>query len=144
MAARKSREYAIQHGGDGVRMTVLCFMVFTASVAFAAAKSWTPADNQIAELEASVRLEKLPGWLPSEAPSLARYDRYYAGSTVEGKKVILGEFVVPEDPGHAPGIHIVANKDEFPRIEGGGCTIVNVIYSPTRHKVISIWCNGAI
>lgn len=127
-----------------MRTITLVFMALAASMAFAAPKSWTPANTQIAELESSVSLENLHDWASSGSPSLPRYERFYAGSVSNGKKVIRGEFVIPEGPGHQPGIHIVTNKDEFPVIEGGGCTIVNVIYSPTQRKVISIWCNGAI
>lgn len=127
-----------------MKTAVLVPMVLAVSVAFAAPKNWAPTGTQIAELESIVRLEDLHDWDPSGSPSLARYERFYAGSVLNRKRVIRGEFVIPEVTGHQPGIHIVANKDEFPVIEGGGCTVIEVIYSPTQRKVISAWCNGAI
>jgi len=127
-----------------MKTTVLVLMVLSVSVAFAAPKKWTPTDTQVAELESTVRLENLHDGAQSASPSLAKYERFYAGSVLDRRMVILGEFLIPEITGHQPGIHIVVNKDEFPVIEGGGCTVIHVIYSPTQRKVISTLCNGAI
>ena len=127
---------------EGVTVTAL---FLTASVAaLASPKSWTPAWNQIAELESSVRLEKLPGGNAGGSSSLAGYERFYTGSGSKGRKVILGEFVLPTSPGQHPGIHIVTSTDKFPQVEGGGCTIIHLVYSVPKSAILSIDCNGSI
>lgn len=125
-------------------MTVLFFSALAASVAFPSPNNWTPANTQIAEMETSIRLEKLAEWKASGLPSLPEYERFYTGYKSKGDKVILGELVLATETGQHPGIHIVSSSDDFPSISGGGCGIINLVYSVSKNAVTSIRCNGPI
>jgi len=105
-------------------------------------QSWTPGNAEIANLEASIKLDQLPYWKISNLPSLSGYDRYYTGSTQNGEKVIFGELVVPFDAKSKPGVHIVARKRDFPVIMDGGCAIINIEYSLKEQRIVRIECNG--
>jgi len=113
------------------------------SVAASQDWNWTPSDAGIAEVEASIKLDQLPYWKISNLPSLAGYERYYAGSRNErGEKLIFGELIAPLNSKSKPGIHMVARKSDFPVIYDGGCAIINLVYSLKEQKIISIECNG--
>lgn len=34
------------------------------------------------------------------------------------------------------------NYDDMPDAADGGCSIINVVYDPTAHRVTSVFCNG--
>ena len=114
---------------------------FAGIIAMAYAQSWTPGDADIAKLEAGVKLATLPRW-DVRLPSLSGYARYYAGSTMNGEQVIVGELVTPLGSAYKPGIHIVGNRRTFPMISDGGCAVVNLVYSVRQQKIVSIGCNG--
>ncbi len=55
--------------------------------------------------------------------------------------LILGELVALE-PTYKPGVHIVESELDFPGIYDGGCSVINLVYSRTEQKILSIKCNG--
>ena len=107
----------------------------------ASAQGWTPSEADIAKLEEGIKLEALPHW-DARLPSLSGYSRYYAGSTLNGDKVIFGELVTPLGSAYKPGVHIVENRRAFPTIFDGGCSVVNLVFSLQQRKIVSIGCNG--
>jgi hypothetical protein len=107
---------------------------------------WTPTDAEIAKLEAGIKLETLPH-LEASLPPLSGYARYYIGTTrdgtEDGEPVILGVLVTPDlSPSHKAGIHVVENTWDLPAFYDGGCSIINLVYSPRQQKIESIQCNG--
>lgn len=126
----------------GVAIVAACLTIgFAGLSAFTNAESWTPKEAEIAKLESNINLEALPHW-NKRLPPVSGYARYYAGSTRNDEQVILGELVVPLGAGYKPGIHIVANKKDFPLIDDGGCAVINLVYSLKQQKIVSIQCNG--
>lgn len=68
--------------------------------------SWTPSDEQVAELERQVRM---PG-----AQSLQGYSRAYRGVTLGGRKFIRGRYEGPGD-----GYVILTPEDGYPLVTVG-------------------------
>jgi hypothetical protein len=137
---------------------IAIFVLVPASIGFAYSRLWTPSASEVAAMEANIKLEQLLHGKYDDPSPLNTYARYYSGSTVKGEKVILGELLRPVDPSsvamipeaqrkfipqHA-GVNVVPDKDSFPQIEGGGCGVVNLVYSVKDQKVTAIGCNGAI
>ncbi len=103
-------------------------------------QSWTPSAADIAKLEAGIKLTTLPGW-DASLPPLNGYARYYAFPSMTDGSLILGELVALE-PTYKPGVHIVESELDFPGIYDGGCSVINLVYSRTEQKILSIKCNG--
>jgi len=124
------------------RLIFPILVIFVGFTGVASSQNWNPSDAEIAKVEASIKLDQLPYWKISKLPSLTGYERYYAGSTLNGEKVIFGELVFPFDSKSKPSVHIVARKSGFPVIMDGSCAIVNLVYSVKGQKIVSIQCNG--
>src|SRR3954462_7907874 len=90
---------------------------------------WTPDAATIAKLEAQLKIESWPDQNQAGYP-LTQYDRYYAGVTVRGRRMVRGKLIVPPNREDHPktGIHITAVK-YLPQLHGGGCANVSVVYS---------------
>ena len=101
-----------------------------------------PDPTAVAHFESLVKL-------PRGADSLARYDRYYAGVYISGRKVIEGVYVEierdfrsgPNPPRPRPSVHIVTPK-RLPMIADGGCSVVTVFYDVKTDKAAGADCNG--
>jgi hypothetical protein len=95
---------------------------------------WTPDAALIAKLEAGLKVSMLPGIVLS-TEQLRRYDRYYTGVTVNGRKQISGRLIVPPNHETNPqtGVHITDNK-YMPRLRGGGCSNITVTYYVDQDK----------
>ena len=116
------------------RRFVKYLALFAAITMSAPAQGWMPAAETIGRLESTIRPGDIPQWGKSEkypndhSPLVAEYARFYTGETVNGKRVILGEFVIPVGSKQKPpGIYIVRSKRDFPIISDGGCGIVHVV-----------------
>jgi hypothetical protein len=112
-------------------------------------QSWTPDSATIAKLESSIHEGDIPRWgsstrYPSgHSPRVTEYARYSAGDIVDGQKVVLGEFVIPEGSKEKPpGIYIVQSKKGIPMIFDGGCGVVHVVYAVEAGRILSLRCNG--
>src|SRR5690242_101447 len=81
----------------------------------------TPDAATIAKLEAQLKIDNWPGEKQANYP-LKQYDRYYAGVTVRGRRMVRGVLIVPPNREDHPktGIHITGAKN-LPRLHGGGC-----------------------
>jgi len=76
-----------------------------------------------------LKIESWPGEKQASYP-LKQYDRYYAGVTVRGRRMVRGKLIVPPNREDHPktGIHITGAK-YLPQLHGGGCANVSVMYS---------------
>jgi hypothetical protein len=124
-----------------MKQKIILGVVFISLSGFASSQSWTPSVAEITKLESAIKLDKLAYWKISHLPPLVGYERYYAGSTLRGEKMIFGELVAPWDSKQKPGIHVVARKHDFPVIMDGGCGIINLVYSVKEQRIVSIQCN---
>ena len=98
---------------------------------------WTPDAATIAKLEAGLRIPHAPGGIAinrgdlqkQAAYQLTQYDRYYAGVTLNGQRVVRGRLIVPPNREDNPktGTHITDVK-YMPELRGGGCANVFVRY----------------
>ena len=87
---------------------------------------WTPDAAMIAKLEAGLRIISLP---KQTSYQLTQYDRYYAGVTNNGRRQIIGKWILPPNREDNPktGIHITDMK-YMPKLRGGGCANLRVTY----------------
>jgi len=105
----------------------------------AASLPWTLDHKTIAILES---VAKVPGGYGHAPIPLEKYARYYVGVVINGRRMIRGEFDFPNGPdGRRAGVYIVGESG-LPHTLDGGCSIVNLIYDPEAHKMVSIVCNG--
>lgn len=102
-------------------------------------EAWLPSMAEVQHVESKVTM-------PDGAQAMSAYVRYYAGITVEGRKVIYGVYLatgvvrdMKQDP--RAGIRIVTAR-EVPEIEDGGCSQVTVEFDVTSDSVTRIRCNG--
>jgi hypothetical protein len=83
--------------------------------------------------------------LPAGADGpLESYDRYYAGVTWNGRRVIEIELVDPFNPaGPTRSAHIVPESG-MPAVGDGGCGVINFDYDVARASLSEPWCNADI
>jgi hypothetical protein len=105
------------------------------------AQAWVPDPATIQKLEATIQegdyLKR--GGAPL---NLARYARYYAGYTDNRHRLIAGEFIRSTIVERAPGIQLLPDREKFPVIFDGGCSVINVVYDVDSAKMLSVNCNG--
>lgn len=121
-------------------------MIWSSSL-LAADGDWKPNDNDIAKLESHMRLadaENPERAVPPEP--LAKYDRYYLGVTMSGRRMIQGILIV--EPlrawirlGKTSNAEVV-DRRHFPEVYDGGCGVVNLLYDPLGGRMVWIRCNG--
>jgi hypothetical protein len=118
----------------------VCLIAIASLALPAAAQSWTPDLKTVTALDVSV---KVPGGYGRAPIPLKKYLRYYAGATVNGRRMIRGEFVLFNafDSSKRPGVYIVA-EDGLPVVFDGGCTVVNLLYDLKTARIVEISCNG--
>jgi hypothetical protein len=93
-------------------------------------REWVPTLKDIAELESKVRM-------PEGAAPLKNFTREYAGKIENGHRVIVGVY-----SGAGRQVVIVKSTKELLSTLDGGCSIVEVSYDLTNHRVIEAICNG--
>lgn len=105
---------------------------------------WTPSkklvgklEHQIKSLENHLQMPTAPGDRPE---AVARYARYFSGATYDGRKVIVGEMVLPGIFAGPAGTYIVS-RDDLPVVADGACGVIWLLYEPRTGKVVSILCN---
>jgi hypothetical protein len=118
----------------------VCLIAIASIAPPAAAQSWTPDSKTVTALDVSV---KVPGGYGHAPIPLKKYLRYYAGATINGRRMIRGEFLLFDafDSSKRPGIYIVA-EDGLPSVFDGGCSVVNLLYDLETARIVSISCNG--
>jgi hypothetical protein len=139
-----------------VKIALACALAAFVSSAAAADESdlphWNPGDATIAKLDFAFR--NASEWHGSP-PGLEPYNRFYAGVTIKGRRMIRAEFAQLYDSvdcaAAAPHvclgkprkgeIHIVP-EDRFPRIKGGGCSDVNMLYDVAADRMAELRCNA--
>ena len=75
---------------------------------------------------------------PREALPLDSYVRYYSSKTVAGETIVLGRFVYKGGQGRI----VQVRHDQMPQIMDGGCNVIEMRYSSTTRRVLSIFCHG--
>jgi hypothetical protein len=95
------------------------------------AAEWTPTAELIAQLEHKVRL-------PDGASPLLSYTRYYAGSTVQGHRVVFGTY----QHSGAGGVVIAKSVHDLPIVYDGGCDFIYFRYDVLKKRFLDIFCNG--
>lgn len=149
-----------------LRIALLCALAASVSSDAIAqeydAPYWTPGKATLDKLDFASR--NAAQWHGSP-PDFTKYDRYYEGVTIKGRRMVRAEFsTVPGTPvdcrpmttgnGHsvplcivdhshdrAPEVHIVP-EDQFPRIKGGGCSDVNMLYDVDADRMVEFRCNA--
>ncbi len=86
----------------------------------------TSAEKIMADIEQKVQM-------PKGASALTRYRRYY----YINKKNIVGTYVLSANPGRE-----WRRKDQDILILDGGCTVVNVVFSIEKNRIVYTYCNG--
>ena len=92
---------------------------------------WTPTPDLIAQLERRIHL-------PDGASPLHSYTRYYAGSTVQGHRVVFGTYQ------HLGGGGVVIEKSvhDLPIVYDGGCDFIYFRYDVSKKRFLDVFCNG--
>jgi hypothetical protein len=133
-----------------MKMALACALAAFMSSAAAADESglphWTPGKAAIAKLDFAFRNAGL--WKGSP-PDAGKYNRYYAGVTIKGRRMVRAEFTVFPEAKKVDGkteydtnpTHVVP-LDQFPMISDGGCSVVNMLYDVDADRMASIACNG--
>lgn len=89
--------------------------------------SWTPTEEQVAELEQQVRM---PG-----GQSLQRFSRLYRGVTLGGRRFIRGRYESPGD-----GYLILTPEDGFPLVSVGAfssdAATYGIYYDVDRRRLV--------
>jgi hypothetical protein len=101
---------------------------------------WTPDADMITRLESRV---EMPTFFGQRSYTREQYERYYAGVTVNGRRVIRGRWIVPPNREDflPTGTHIIDIED-MPSLPGGGCANVTVMYTVDLN-LASASCNPA-
>lgn len=88
---------------------------------------WTPDKATIEKLEGRV---EMPVFFGQRSYSKDQYNRFYAGVTINGKRVVRGKWIVPPNREDfiPTGTHIIDIED-MPSLPGGGCANVSVMYT---------------
>ena len=97
---------------------------------------WMPDMASVTKIEQTVIMPK------GVQKPLEAYGRYYAGITKNGRRMIRGEFVMPQMNDKFPRIYLTQNEDDLPAIEDGGCGVINLYYDIEMQKITAIACNG--
>jgi hypothetical protein len=104
---------------------------FQSGLAAGSPMTWVPTANDIKELEGKVKM-------PKGAAPLNTFTREYAGRIERGHRLIVGLY-----SGSGGTIVIDESPPELNDTTlDGGCSIVNVEYDLTIHRVINIRCHG--
>lgn len=114
------------------RLGPALLLLLVSGCATASEGTWTPSSELVAKVEAHLTL-------PAGSQPIGSYGRYYYGRFEQGRRVLVGEFVLEDS---SPGVHIIAPANA-PKVLDGGCSVVNLVYDPTHEKIVSFFCNGS-
>lgn len=120
----------------------LAQLVFAAAIAAVGCTAKLEPDAAtIRKMESKIVVPRLDGG--PHQPTLADFARYYAASTSNSHRTIVGEMVIPfGPPTKSVGIYVVGSKNEFPAIFNGGCAVLYLVYDIDTEQVISLKCGG--
>jgi hypothetical protein len=144
-----------------MKIALACALIAFASSAAVAGDSepshWNPDKTAIAKLDFAFR--NASEWHGSP-PDIEPYNRFYAGVTIKGRRMIRAEFARLSDPidcrggdkdkkippvclakPRKGGIHIVP-EDQFPSVKGGGCAFVDMLYDVDAERMVELMCNA--
>ena len=103
-----------------------------------------PTRAEIGRIEAELDL-------PAETEPLSAYSRFYAAHTENGRRVIIGEFVLGEPDWFLEHRTILETLSEtvfvvdeinMPGVMDGGCGVLTMSYDPESSGMLGPVCNG--
>jgi len=121
---------------------IACFSIMSSIPAATSSPqwNWAPDIKTIAKLESSIRL---PSDKRRATLAIASFARYYAAKTINGHRMIRGEFLEPYRS-IRPGVYI-RTEDQFPPSPmDGGCGVIQLLYDVDAARVVWIHCNGLV
>jgi hypothetical protein len=119
-------------------LALVCAAAF-AMIAAAPTTFWTPSQAQVTRLETLVK----PAGPTRGIRAVSEYDRAYAGTTVSGRKIVEGRWVLRSWSGAAQATSPkIVPFGALPEILDGGCDVVTVMYDVATDKIVLLQCNG--
>jgi len=108
---------------------------------------WNPGKATIAKLDFTFRNA---GRWHGSPPAIDRYNRYYTGVTIKGRRTVRAEFTIFPETEIVDGkveyrvdknpVHVVP-VDRFPLIVDAGCSgVINMLYDVDADRMIRIDC----
>jgi len=84
--------------------------------------------------------------IPREFGPLTDYGRYYFGTEIRRRKVIVGVMIAPAimksaKPGDSAGFHVVP-ENEAPALAHGGCMVITTVFDISDKKITEQDCNS--
>jgi hypothetical protein len=124
------------------KLRIIALVAAATTFPFVFAQRSTPDSIEIAKLEAKIKPIDISRDPSEPKNDLAKYARYYFEYTKNSERLIVGEFLRGGMSGKPPGIYFVHSEKEFPIIYDGGCSVIHVVYSATKERIVSLECNG--
>ena len=120
---------------------ILIAACLASTLAFAAPppdpNAWTPDQDSVAKVDAMA----LKFDLPAEFGAITAYARYYGGTVIDGKRVIIGALITPQIRKEDSGtVHIVTSTN-IPAFADGGCMFIYLTYDPEAGGITQMRCN---
>jgi len=130
-----------------IRIALICVLAaFAASAGNAQGDDfphWKPGQKTLAKLDFAFR--NAGRWHGSPPASGKYYYRYYAGVTINGRRMVRAEFTIFPESDAIDGkienpVHVVP-EEKFPVIWDAGCDgVVNMLYDVDADRMIRIDC----
>jgi hypothetical protein len=118
-------------------LTVVMYVaVASAARAQATEPSWTPDEETVKSIEATLTLPSKGPWEPGP---LGSYARYYTVLVQNGIRVIYGDLLRGRLASEKPGIYLRDPPDVW---FGGGCDQIQLWYDVEAHHMLEIHCYG--
>lgn len=104
---------------------------------------WTPDAALIARIESKLNPAASSGMPLATKYRLEQYDRYYYGISIDGRRQVRGVLLVPPNREDNPKTGAYITEERYvPRVIGGGCANLTVIYNVARDSVSTGACRG--
>lgn len=124
MQSNKSRNNAV------LVLTVVLFVCASSAAQNSEiAAAWEPTAKIVAQLEDPIHL-------PKGASPLLSYTRYYAGTIINGHRVVVGTY-----KHSGGGVVIEKSTHDLPIVFDGGCDNINIRYDVSKKRFIDVFCN---
>lgn len=123
---------------------IAAFVLLGCALIDGAVPDGRPARTEIGRIESELVL-------PAGAEPLYAYSRFYAARTQDGRRVIIGEFVLGEPDWllkHRTILEVITDTifvvDEInmPDVTDGGCGVLTLSYDPENGRMSGPVCSG--
>jgi hypothetical protein len=109
---------------------VLAVAAGTAAATAPASPDWRPDAATIARLESRLVL-------PPQSHVLGHYQRFYAGETVNGRRVVEGRLLWSRR-----ATTRIVPPGKLPNVPSGGCDFIDLTYDVAADRMTRIACHG--